>query len=109
MLAQSKSRGAATPLKDLGPHPEDQQPVGVFEGRYGPYVKHGKVFASVPKDRDPASVTLPEALTWLAERVAKGTKTRRAARSTRTTSAAKSSSARAKKTPAAKKTSTRKK
>lgn len=108
MLAQSKSRGAAAPLKDLGPHPEDQQPVGVFEGRYGPYVKHGKVFASIPKDRDPTSVTLTEALTWLAERAAQGTKSKRTPRSAKKTAAGARHSS-AKTTAAAKKTAARKK
>jgi DNA topoisomerase-1 len=71
MLAKSKSRGATPPLKDLGVHPEDQQPVGVYEGKYGPYIKHGKVYANVPKEREPQSVTLEEALGWLAERIAR--------------------------------------
>jgi DNA topoisomerase-1 len=77
MLAKSKSRGAAAPLRELGPHPEDQSIIGIYEGKYGPYVKHGKVYASVPKDKDIASVTLEEAIGWLAERAAKGGKGKR--------------------------------
>ena len=74
MLAKSKSRGAPTPLKELGKHPEDDEMIGVYEGKYGPYVKHKKVYASIPKDRDPTSVTLQEALDWIAEKEAKGGK-----------------------------------
>ena len=44
----------------------------IFEGRYGPYVKHGSVNANVPKETDPASVTLEQALGWLAARASKG-------------------------------------
>ncbi|MEZ6064426.1 MAG: type I DNA topoisomerase [Planctomycetaceae bacterium] len=72
MLAQSKSRGAATPLKELGPHPQDQEMVAVFEGKYGPYVKWGKVNATLPKDREPTAFTLEEAIPLLAERAARG-------------------------------------
>jgi DNA topoisomerase I len=58
-------RAAAPPLKELGPHPVDQQPVAVHTGQYGPYVKHGSVSASIPKGRDPAGVTLAEAVELL--------------------------------------------
>jgi len=78
LLSQAKVKPVLVPLKDLGKHPDDQESVQIFEGRYGPYVKHGKTNATIPKDRDPQSVELPEALTWLAERAAKGpTKKRR--------------------------------
>lgn len=71
MLSRSKTRAAPTPLKDLGVHPEDKKPVQIFEGRYGPYVKHGKTNATIPKDRDPQTVTLDEAVGFLKEKAAK--------------------------------------
>jgi DNA topoisomerase I len=78
LLAQAKTRGGATPVKELGKHPDDEQPVNIFEGRYGPYVKHGKVNATVPKEREIENVTLEEALVWLAEKAAqKGVKTKK--------------------------------
>lgn len=79
LLSQARTKAVVAPLKDLGQHPDDAEPVGVFEGRYGPYVKHGKTYANVPKDRDVNSVTLDEALVWLAERAAKGGAKRRGA------------------------------
>src|SRR5262249_49422670 len=45
LLKQARTRRGATPLRELGPHPADGQPVQVFSGKYGPYVKHGKVNA----------------------------------------------------------------
>lgn len=72
LLSQARAKAAATPLRDLGPHPKDNEPVQVFEGRYGPYVKHGKVNATIPKDKDPFQITLEEAVDWIAEREAKG-------------------------------------
>jgi len=71
LLAQaSQGRGGAnaTPLKDLGKHPEDSEPVGVYNGRYGPYVKHGKVMASLPRDMQPEQATMEMALELLAKK-----------------------------------------
>ena len=67
-----KGRGRATPaaLKELGDHP-DGGTITVREGRYGPYVNWGKVNATLPKGKDPASVTREEALALIAERAGK--------------------------------------
>jgi DNA topoisomerase-1 len=61
-------RGAATPLRDLGPHPKDQAPVQLFEGKYGPYVKHGELNASLPKGADVRAFTLDQSVALLTER-----------------------------------------
>ncbi len=66
-----KGRGAATaPLKDLGAHPETGDPVHVMAGRFGPYVKSGKVNATLPKGTAPEDMTLEIALPLLAARAA---------------------------------------
>ena len=62
---------AAAPLKELGNHPEDEAPVQVMAGRFGPYVKWGKVNATLPKGTAPEDMTLEAALPLLAERAAK--------------------------------------
>ena len=64
-------RSAPTPLKTLGEHPADQAPVQVFKGRYGPYVAHDGVYASLPKDADPETFPLDKALELLAVQKAK--------------------------------------
>jgi len=64
-------RSAPTPLKTLGEHPVDQAPVQVFKGRYGPYVAHDGVYASLPKDADPETFPLDKALELLAVQKAK--------------------------------------
>ena len=70
LLAEKKEKGgrrkAATALRTLGEHPEDGKPVEVFDGKYGPYVKHGKTNATLPKDEDPASVSLETAVALIA-------------------------------------------
>ena len=64
LLAQSKK--AAGPLRVLGNHPESGDPVDVRKGKYGPYVKHGKTNASLPKGISPEKITLEKALELLA-------------------------------------------
>ncbi|WP_142416791.1 type I DNA topoisomerase [Bartonella massiliensis] len=56
-----QSRTTSAALATLGEHPEGGT-VTVRDGRYGPYVNWGKINATLPKDKDPISVTLPEAL-----------------------------------------------
>ena len=62
-------RGAGTaPLKDLGAHPETGEPIHVMAGRFGPYVKSGKINATLPKGTAPEDLTLEQALPLLAAR-----------------------------------------
>ncbi|MEM6388777.1 MAG: topoisomerase C-terminal repeat-containing protein, partial [Pseudomonadota bacterium] len=73
--AQGRGRGAAAaPLKELGEHPERGGPVNVMAGRYGPYVKWGKINATIPKDVEPQTVSMEVAVGLIAEREAKGGK-----------------------------------
>ncbi|HXF55514.1 MAG TPA: type I DNA topoisomerase [Hyphomicrobiaceae bacterium] len=60
-------RAKPSVLKDLGEHPEGGR-IAVLSGRYGPYVSHNKVNANLPKGRDPASLTVAEAVELLAAR-----------------------------------------
>jgi len=66
------------PLRELGAHPEDSTPVNIFVGPYGPYVKHNKVNASIPKDTDHTQLTLEQAVELLTVKVT--TKPRRGRR-----------------------------
>ncbi len=61
------SRGRE-PLRDLGKHPDDGAPVLVFDGRYGPYVKHGKTNASLPNGASVEELELAVALQLLEAR-----------------------------------------
>jgi DNA topoisomerase-1 len=71
LLAQAKT-GGNTVLRTLGEHPDDKAPVEICSGRYGPYARHGKVNATLPKDLTPEAVTLEEALELIVAKVAKG-------------------------------------
>ncbi|ATU72147.1 DNA topoisomerase 1 [Gluconacetobacter sp. SXCC-1] len=55
-------------IRTIGPHPKDGEPVMVRKGRFGPYVQHGSIVATVPRGQDMADVTMDEALTLLAEK-----------------------------------------
>ena len=78
VLAQKATRGRgalapAQPLKLLGEHPSGGE-ISVMPGKYGPYVKWAKVNATLPKELDPETVSLDEALALIAEKAGKGGK-----------------------------------
>ena len=70
LLAQAKGGGAAA-LKTLGDHPSDSKPVTLHEGRYGPYVKHGRLNASLPKDLGIDEIDLAGAVELLVKQAEK--------------------------------------
>jgi DNA topoisomerase I len=99
------SRPKAQVLKDLGEHPDEGGPIQVLKGQYGPYVKHGKINATVPKGKEPTEVTVEEAVALIAERAAKAPKKKKAAAKKKApTKKAAKKKAPAKKKAAAKKT-----
>jgi len=57
-----KGRFGADPGRALGDHPAKGGPVVAKKGRYGPYVSHNGVNATLPADKTPESVTLDEAV-----------------------------------------------
>jgi DNA topoisomerase-1 len=104
--ARGRNSKSATPLKELGTHPESGEPINVYDGRYGPYVKHGDINASLAKDESVENFTLQQALNLLAAKEAAGggKSSSKSKRSTKT--AAKSETETEKKT--AKKTTAKK-
>ncbi len=76
LIAEKQARGGkparagATALKELGDHPSGGA-ITVREGRYGPYVNWGKVNATLPRGKDPQSVTVEEALALITEKAGK--------------------------------------
>jgi DNA topoisomerase I len=103
-LLQEKEKKSAA-LRSLGNHPETGDPVDVFAGRYGPYVKHQKTNASLPKGMEADDVTLEEALELLAAKASKGKGKGKAGgkKTTKKTAAKASSKKGAPKKPATKK------
>jgi DNA topoisomerase I len=67
-------RQAAQPLRTVGAHPDDGDPIQLFKGRYGPYVAHDGLFATVPGSIEPENLTLEAAVELLKAQEAKGKK-----------------------------------
>lgn len=71
LAEEKKGRGFQKILREMGAHPADQKAVNIYEGKYGPYLKHGAVNASVPKDKKVEELTMEEAVALLSERAEK--------------------------------------
>ncbi|MEQ9638992.1 MAG: type I DNA topoisomerase [Alphaproteobacteria bacterium] len=67
---ERRGRPTATPLKELGAHPSDGEPVVIMKGRYGPYVKHGKINATLPNGTEPDDCTLDQAVALIEAKAA---------------------------------------
>ena len=106
LLAESAKKAGRL----LGEHPAGGQ-VHVKAGRFGPYVEHNKLRATLGKAHDMADITLETALELLATKLAKGGATKKAVakKSTKKATAKKAATKKvAAKKPAAKKTISKK-
>jgi DNA topoisomerase-1 len=98
LIAEKQARGGkparagATALKELGDHPSGGA-ITVREGRYGPYVNWGKVNATLPRGKDPQSVTVEEALALIAAKAGKEPALKAKGSKAKTTKATKSAAA----------------
>ncbi len=101
-----RGRAAIAPLKELGNH-TDGEPINLFNGRYGPYLKHGTINANIPRGADPASITLEQAIELVDARAAAAPSTKSKGKRPAKKAAAKKSTGETKSTttkkPAAKK------
>jgi DNA topoisomerase-1 len=80
VLAEAKpGQRQSQVLKALGDHPDDGAPVNVMNGRFGPYVKHGKINATLTKGYEPDTITMDEAVALIAAKAAKPPKKKKAA------------------------------
>ena len=63
--------------REIGLHPETGQPITAGLGRFGPFVKHEKTYASLEAGDEVFDIGLNRAVTLIAEKVAKGPSGRR--------------------------------
>ena len=68
---------ANAPKKDppieLGLHPKNKKPVTMRKGRWGQFVMHGRLMATLPKDMEPETVDLAKAIELLDAKAGKKT------------------------------------
>jgi DNA topoisomerase-1 len=85
----------------LGTHPEDDSPVNIYDGPYGPYIKHGKTNASIPEGESVENITLSTAIELLSAKASTKSTRKTTKSTTKSTATTKSTKTRAKKTDAA--------
>jgi DNA topoisomerase-3 len=71
---KGRPQRGVTPVRVLGMHPRDKHPVELHAGRYGPYIKHRDVNATLPDKDKMDSVTLAEAVALVDAKAGRGVK-----------------------------------
>ncbi len=71
VIAEAATKGKGSASRRLGEHPDDGKVITQGAGRFGPYVRHGKIYASIPRGTEPEAVTLEEAIAMIAEKRAR--------------------------------------
>ncbi len=70
LIAEAKpGRRSSNEIKNLGEHPVDKKPIKVMKGQFGPYIKYKSINATIPDDKDPETITIEEALDFIAKRI----------------------------------------
>jgi DNA topoisomerase-1 len=78
LIAEKHAKGprfrrfGADPGRALGTHPTKGGPIVAKNGRYGPYVSHDGINATLPRDKTPETITLEEAAALLDARAERG-------------------------------------
>jgi DNA topoisomerase I len=93
----SKSKAA---LRELGIHPEEGTPINIYDGPYGPYIKHGKINVGIPEGQSVEDVTLSTALELLAGKASSKKSARKTTKSTKSTTSRSKSTAKSSRTSA---------
>ena len=90
ILAEKKLKGFSRPkqgaLRDMGPHPDGGGNLQIMSGRYGAYVKFGKVNATLPQGTDPQTLSMDDAVALINARAGQEPKAKRKAPARKTAS-----------------------
>ena len=89
----ARPAASAGAMRILGKHPDDDQVVSIYSGRYGPYVKHGTTNATIQDKEKVDSITLEEAVELLAEKFGAPAKKKPAKKAAKVTATAKAKGA----------------
>lgn len=69
VLASGGKKSTNEPLRVLGQYPETTNDIAIYSGRYGPYIKYGKLNIKIPKGKSPDTLTLTEAIDLVKEKL----------------------------------------
>lgn len=69
-----RQRAELKVLREIGQHPDDDAPIQVIDGRYGPYIKHGATNAPIPRGTEVDALSIDQAIEAIASRAKKGGK-----------------------------------
>jgi DNA topoisomerase I len=58
--------------REIGPHPDDGQPVEAGIGRFGPYVKHGRTYANLRDAEEVLTIGMNRAVELIAQKALRG-------------------------------------
>jgi len=105
---RGRSKAAAKPLRELGAHPTDGEPVNIYDGPYGPYLKHGKINASLPEGQTVEAIQMDVAVQALAEKAGTKKTTRGTGKTAAKSTAAKTTASKTKATKTTAKSTTAK-
>ena len=99
MLAEPKRgrgrRGSKKkPMRELGDHPTDKEPLNIYDGPYGPYIKYKRKNISIPDGDSAEELTLERAV----ELIAAKSSSRKTSTAKRKTTSKKTSTAKRKTT-----------
>jgi DNA topoisomerase-1 len=65
---EKKIRRGAQAIREVGKHPKDEKIIQIYDGKYGMYIKHGDLNATLPDTIKPEDLTLEQAVAILKER-----------------------------------------
>ena len=102
LIKTKTERAAQSKLRDIGRHPKDDKDIALYKGRFGPYLKHGRTMATLPKDVDADTLTLEAAVALVDARAAKAKPTKGKGKAKTAPDVGAESEAAPKKKPAAK-------
>ena len=89
VIEEQRQRDANKVIQDF-----EEQGIRVLNGRYGPYITDGNKNVKIPKDREPADLTLQECQDLIAAAPAKKARARKSAKGARRKAPAKRAKAR---------------
>ena len=69
LINDNSKKSAAGEVKTLGKHPELNEEIRIMKGRYGPYLKVGKLNVAIPKSLDHEKLDFTQAIELISKKL----------------------------------------